>query len=67
MNFSLILAIEFPKKKKLWKFWELKVQNMTEIFNLLIVYLINALLSVHIKQISKSRRPEAVIHMCSLK
>ena len=40
---------------------------MTEIFNLLIVYLINALLSVRIKQISKSIGPEAAIHMCSLK
>ena len=40
---------------------------MTETFNLLIVYLINTLLFVRIKQISKSRSPEAVIQMFSLK
>ena len=67
MDFSLILVIEFTMKKKLWNFWELKNQNMTETFNLLIVYLINTLLFVRIKQISKSRSPEAVIQMFSLK
>ena len=63
MNLSLILAIEFPKKK-LWKFWELYIKNMTEIFNLLIVYLINTLLFVRIKQTSENRCPEAAIEMC---
>ena len=37
---------------------------MTEIFNLLIVYLINTLLFVRIKQTSENRRPEAAIEMC---
>ena len=67
MHFSLVLATEFPKKKKLWKFWEFKIQNMRELFNLLIVYLINTLFFVRIKQISKSRSPEAAIEICSLK
>ena len=34
---------------------------MTDIFNLLIDYLINTLLFVRIKQISKSRSPKAAI------
>ena len=25
-NFSLILVVKFPKKKNLWKFWELKIK-----------------------------------------
>ena len=37
-------------KKKLWKFWEFKIWNMIEILNLLIVFLVNTLLFVYIKQ-----------------
>ena len=40
---------------------------MTEIFNLLIVYLTNTLLFVRIKQTNKNRSPKAAIQMCSLK
>ena len=39
--------------------------NMTEMFKLLIIYLINTLLFVRIKQISTSRTPEAAIQMYS--
>ena len=28
----------FKKKKKKWKFWELKIQNTIDIFNIFIVY-----------------------------
>ena len=40
---------------------------MTEIFNLLIVYLTNTLLFVRIKQTNKNRSLKAAIQMCSLK
>ena len=40
---------------------------MTEIFNLLIVYLTNTFLFVRIKQTNKNRSPKAAIQMCSLK
>ena len=40
---------------------------MTDISNLLIVYLIETLLFVRIKQIIKNRSPEAAIQTCPLK
>ena len=66
MNFSLILTIEFPKKK-IMEVLRINNLNMTDIFNMLIFYLINTLLLVPIKQTSKNRSLEAAIQMCSLK
>ena len=68
MNFSLILVIEFPKKKimEVPRIKNLKYEKY--ILNLLIVSLINIFLFVRFKQTSmKDRSPEDAIQMCSLK
>ena len=68
MNFSLILVIEFPKKKimEVLRIKNLKYEKY--ILNLLIVSLINIFLFVRIKQTSmKDRSPKDAIQMCSLK
>ena len=53
MNFSLILAIEFPKKE-IYGSSEIENLKYDKIFNLLIAFLINILLFVCIKQKSKT-------------
>ena len=60
MNFSLILAMEFPKKKKIMEVPRIENLKYDRNFQLT-AYLINTLLFVRNKQTSENRSAEAAI------